>query len=136
MNTKNLVENCGVRPQENSDGFRPSNTEKNEIKECLNCGIKLPTKSEWKENRDWQKKTGYCTIQCIEEHKESKANSTTHLKMKCVLTSENNGKTWIVERIDYLTSGETEHSKHHFIEESSLMNAKLVKCLNVCAYNE
>ena len=77
MNTKNLVENCGVRPQENSDGFRPSNTEKREMKKCLNCGIKLPTKSEWKENRDWQIKTGYCTVECKEQHKESKEDSKT-----------------------------------------------------------
>lgn len=115
MNTKKIDEKCEVRPQENSDGFRPSSIEETELKKCINCGTKLPTKSEWKENRDWQIKTGYCTIQCIEEHKESKANSTTHLKMKCIMESSDNGLTWKIDRIDYLTEGLTQHHEHKFV---------------------
>ena len=117
MNTKNLDENCGVRPHENSEGFRPSITEKTELKKellnkCLKCGIKLPTKSEYKENRDWQIKTGYCTVECKEQHKESKEDSKTHLKMKCVMESSDNGLTWTISRVDYLTSGLTEYHDH------------------------
>jgi hypothetical protein len=49
-----------------------------------------------------------------------------NLRMKCVLSSEDNGKTWTVNRIDYLTSATTPHSKFEF-EDSSQFEGTCLK---------
>jgi hypothetical protein len=49
-----------------------------------------------------------------------------NLRMKCILSSEDNGKTWTVSRIDYLTSAKTPYSKFDY-EDSSQFQGTCLK---------
>jgi len=48
-----------------------------------------------------------------------------NLKMKCALTSEDNGKTWTVERIDYLTSAKDAYAERDFESSTEFQNTTL-----------
>ena len=54
-----------------------------------------------------------------------------HLKMKCVMESSDNGLTWKIERIDYLSEGLTEHHEHKIVNsEASELKGITLKRLN------